>query len=116
MKINGKVIVVLFVVIFASFLIYKEKHREQALKKTLRTYAIVTKEPYYGAKIPLSIKFSYQNQQGKSKIIAREIGENCSSLKKGDTIYVKYSLTDNGVAEIIHCYWNDKLLEDMNNQ
>jgi hypothetical protein len=35
-------------------------HRKQSLKKTLKTYAIVTTKPYSGARIPLSINFVTQ--------------------------------------------------------
>lgn len=91
-------------------------HRKQSLKKTLKTYAIVTTKPYSGARIPLSIKFRYTNKLGQGIFIDREIKESCSNLKLGDTIYIRYSTTDNSIAEIINCFWNDKLREDMNNQ
>lgn len=91
-------------------------HRKQSLKKTLKTFAVVTTKPHSGARIPLSIKFRYKNRLGQSIIIARDINESCSNLKLGDTIYIRYSTTDNSIAEIINCFWNDKLREDMNNQ
>jgi hypothetical protein len=116
MKINSKIITFLFILVAALYLYYIDMHRKQSLKKTLKTYAIVTTKPYSGARIPLSIKFRYKNKLGQSIIIDRDINESCSNLELGDTIYIRYSTTDNYVAEIIHCFWNDKLREDMNNQ
>ncbi len=115
-KFNSRYIVLIFFAVLIIFLIMNRVHRDHALEKALKTYAIVVVEPFRGAKIPLSIKFRYKNQNGIDNIVARQVDQDCSSLEVGDTIYIRYSLIDNSVAEIIHCYWNDDLRKEMNSQ
>jgi len=117
MKRKHIVFLVLFFCISMIAVFFRDHYRHTALKNYKKTYAIITKIGF-GGKGPGNAKFVFLND--KNKLVKTHYSSNLSecsnNLQTGDTIYIRYSLTDNSVAEIIHCYWNDKLRRDMENQ
>jgi hypothetical protein len=111
----------IYILCFVFLLIYfhyQKKHNEFALNYTTKTYAIL-KDIHLGSSSGgARIGFYFYNE--KNKRIDTEHSGNCkictSVMSPGDTIFIKYSVKDNKVAEIIHCFWNEKLRRLVNEQ
>lgn len=109
----GSVLVVIFIM-----KTLKDNYRMRVLQNSYKTYAIVYSGPSGGTTTGLVMRVSFKNKFNISITTSCEGNlKKCrSGIKKGDTVYIKYSLIDNDVAELINCYWNNELREDMNNQ
>lgn len=109
------ILLVLFtfaLIIGANFLKNQEKNKLLNFKLTSATVFKKTKVYLGGYTVFYNYKVKSKNFSCQNKI---EI-EDYNKVKIGDTVLIKYSTTDNSVAEIVNCFWNEKLREDMNNQ
>ncbi len=114
-------IIFAFVVIIISILIiynlYSSEHKKSSLKNSFKTWAIISEMSEGTYKIPRTIDFYFLNKKGEKIEILNSDPIDCFTFRKEkDTIYIRYSLTDNYVTEVIHCFWNEKLRDDMNRQ
>ena len=100
--------IILFVIGLIAIVYFVQKKNEKKLVNSKYSFAIVSDkskvylgdyEVYYKYRTNKQV-FEYRN--------AVEI-KNFNDLEQGDTILIKYSIEDNEVAQIVHCYWNDDL-------
>lgn len=96
----------------------RDNYRASVLKNSLKTYAIVVSTPSGSARGGTTMRFSFKNKLNETvKITWGGSFVKCrDNIAIGDTIYIRYSQSNNNVAEVIQFYWNDKLREDFENQ
>ncbi len=112
------IFIIIFFLTLIIYLFYRDNYREECLKKTFVTYAILEDISSGSSKGAGFVEFYFKNDDNKI-IHTKHIGKIsiCEDImKKGDTIMIKYSLTDNSVAEIVHCYWNEELKREIAKQ
>ncbi len=112
-RIFAVVVILLFSITIYN--IWRAKYNEDALKVSMKTWAVISEMNHATSKIPGSIDFFFYNAKGEKIEILNSDPIDCFNFRKEkDTIFIKYSLTDNYVAEILHCFWNGKLKDEMN--
>ena len=103
----------MLIAILGPYFIISEKNEKEAYKKSKRTIGIVQEiedtHTHRGASH--SITFSYKNESNKTYTITDDnIGHPWLDYrKKGDTIIIEYSITNNEYARISSCFWNEGL-------
>lgn len=104
--------------IITPIVIHFEKKEKEAYRKSKITFGIVDKINIgYGKGSASYIDFHFYNNKNElikieTNIFVKEfeLSRKCLYDRKiGDTVIVKYSLSDNQTAKIINCYWNDNL-------
>lgn len=110
---NRQKIVIAFIAFFILIIVYvkvRDTYRENALKESSLTSATIE---YMGNKSrgPAKVNFNFVNSKGFTVNTSYygNVNQCIENLKKGDTILIKYSIEDNEIAQIVHCYWNDDL-------
>lgn len=104
----------LFLAACAAVIIIDE-YRSNALKKSKMTWAVVETVNNEG-KNAKSLDLYYFNEKNqKIELESIDPPAGCTGIiGDKDTIFIRYSLTDNGVIEIIECAWNERFRERMN--
>lgn len=110
-KINSEkksILVLLIILIIGSVVIlFWNDYKENALSKSRITWAVVDDITLTKGGYSIDVHFFHDSELEHIDNI--EQLDNC--LKKGkigDTVTIKYSLTDVSIAQIIHCYWNSR--------
>ncbi|WP_341899718.1 hypothetical protein [Fluviicola taffensis] len=94
-----------------------DNYRQKSLKKTRETWAIVTQKPQCGK--GCFIKYKYLNNQNQfvfSSDWGGKVGDCHKNRKLGDTIFIRYSISDPEITEMLHCFWNERLKEKLLNK
>ena len=88
-------------------------NRKLALKNSKRTFAIITQQPLCDRGCSMKYKFmddyGVWYNSGYQGYIVRDCHKN---KREGDTVYIRYSISDPEVTELIHCYWNEELRDE----
>lgn len=108
----GFIIVLTFLIIIFIVLKCRDIYRSKSLEHVRTSWAIITNVNHGSAKGSYSLDYDYLSVDGVkvSSTYSGKIIQEChNNLKKGDTIYISYSISDPEVTEMIHCYWNDEL-------
>lgn len=90
---------------------YYDQKKIKAFEKSKITFGIVKDVHTPSRSSECKVDFYYFNNKGR-KINVESISAmmTCANYRsKGDTIIIRYSLTDDSYIEIIECYWNDNL-------
>lgn len=112
-KITFFVLLLLFVLGFGAKLYY-DSYVESALKKTKQTWAIVTQEVECDRGCLIRYKFlTDENKFLFSEYWGNKLNECHKNLKIGDTVFIKYSISDPEITEMTHCYWNEGLKKEL---
>lgn len=111
-------LVILIIAIFGFILkLNSDNYKHRALGKTRETWAIVTQKPQCGRGCLIKYKFlNDRNQFILSSDWGGKVGDCHENRKVGDTIFIRYSISDPEITEMIHCFWNDRLKEELLNR
>lgn len=108
---NKAIIITMVIFLVAcAYVLISENYRKNALKKSMLTWAKVVSINNL-TKMGKSLDLIYYNDKHeKIEILNIDPPRGCTGqIKVKDTIFIKYSLTNNNVIEIIECSWNEKL-------
>lgn len=113
LQIRFFIIAGMLIVILGPYFMISEKNEKKAYKKSKRTIGIVQEieDTHSRGGAFHQITFSYKNESNKTYTITDDnVGHPCLDYrKKGDTIIIEYSITNNEYARIASCYWNDNV-------
>lgn len=109
-----------FLVILAIFIVGTiiklsiDHYKDSSLEESKETWAIITQEIQCGKGCLVRYKFlNDKNQFIHSKYGGSVLQECNKTLKVGDTILIRYSLSNPEITELVHCFWNDRLREKL---
>lgn len=97
----------------------RDFYRNEALQNSTLTWAIITQKVHCSAKGACSIRYKFwvtKNKVYESRYAGEVIQECRDDLKEGDTVFIRYAVSDPEVTELLHCYWNDRLRKQMDAQ
>lgn len=113
---KGFIIVIGLFAVLGIFLFFRDKSREDALKNTNKTWAIITQKVFCTSKGGCSIEYKFRDRGNKwvNSVYGGSMIQEChKKLKEGDTIFIRYSISDPEITELVHCYWNEKIREEL---
>lgn len=113
LQIRFFIIAGILITILGSYFIISDKNEKQAYKKSKRTIGIVQEieDTHTRGGAYHSITFSYKNEFNQTLTVTDySVGHPWLDYrKKGDTIVIEYSTTNNEYARISSCFWNENL-------
>lgn len=95
----------------------RDFYRNEALQNSTLTWAIITHWNKGSAKGAPSLEYVYYDDRGvsrKSSYSGKLMQECHENLNEGDTVFIRYAVSDPEVTELLHCYWNDELRRQVN--
>lgn len=97
----------------STYFIISEKLEKEAYRNSKYSFGIVqdVRDTHSKGGAFHRITFSYRSPSGKTHVISDDnVGHPWLDYrKKGDTIVILFSITNNEYARIVYPYWNDKV-------
>lgn len=89
-------------------------YKENVLVNSDYTFAIITQKLECGARAGCTIQYKFlaDKEYIESTYTGKQLQECHKNLKVGDTVYIKYAVSDPKITEMIHCYWNNELRKE----
>jgi hypothetical protein len=100
--------IILFVIGLITIVYFIQNKRDKKLLNPRYSFALVSDKSkvYLG---DYEIYYKYQTSKQILEYRNTVDVKKFNKLELGDTILIKYSIEDNEIAQIVHCYWNDDL-------